>query len=75
MRSNIHNRLKVNQILPVLFAYTKVFDIEMCFVVYYILLTLYSQQTSILVKLQNDTNVIPLQYRTKYLSMSTTWYR
>ena len=43
-----------------------VLDMEKCFVVYYILLTLYSKQTSILVKLQNDTNVISLQYRTKY---------
>ena len=43
-----------------------VFVVEKCFFVYYILLTRYSQQTPIFVKLQNDTNVIWLQYGIKY---------
>ena len=42
-------------------------DVDKCLGVYCSLITLlYSQQTSILAKLQHDTNVISLQYRTKY---------
>ena len=48
-------------------------DVEKCFVVYYILLTLFSQQTSVLVELQSDANVLSLQYKTKYFSIPTTW--
>ena len=33
-------------------------DVVKCFVVYYILLTPYSQQTFLLVKQQDDTNIL-----------------
>ena len=43
--------------------------------IFFILLNLYLKRIGLLVKFQNDTYVIWLQYKAKYFPRSTTWYR
>ena len=63
--------LNVDRVLPecaIKIDMNHVVDVVKCFVVYYILLTLYSQQTSIkLVTQQNETNIIWQTYTTNHV--------